>query len=619
MNAMLFRLPLALFSCLLLAAPAWSGEIKLARHPDYHNGQVVFSYAGDLWKTAEDGSHPIRLTAHRARSTNPRFSPDGKWIAFSSSRYGSTDVFVIPAAGGVAKRLTYHSAGDTVVGWSRDSKRIVFTSARGLLYPGTPNLYEVPVDGGLEQPLPTDWGYWGNYSPDGQKFAFNRHPAPWSRKHYRGSYSADLWVMDLTSKTYRRILDADLSDDMKPNNMWPMYANGYIYFVSDRDVMAKAGSPEAMKSTSNIWRVKENGGEPEQVTRHTSGSLFFPSISADGKTIVYEEGFGLWKLDVPSGQTKEIKINLSVDEKDNNLETVTSEGEADAFHLSPSGKRAVITTNGELFTIATDRGDVQRLTRTSSTREGQPRWSPDGKWIAFTSDQNGQEDVWICDERGGQLKQISNGDTPKSQVQWSPDSNAILYTGADKKLYVYQMEDGSTKEVAKAAVGSFGGNAIQNPQWSPDGKWICFAKAGENLLPHVFIISAEGGKEHRITDDTYYSESGALWTGDGKRIVFMSGMDVGNIGQMGRSTAQLYVVSLQAEDQDAASRGIDSEEEAQKAERRNRGRRNPLASGDEPAREGDGETPPGGRRATGTRPRWKLRSISIASAGAFGN
>src|SRR6266436_1357619 len=152
---------------------SFAHEIKLLRQPDYHNGKIVFSYLGDLWLVNEDGSNPQRLTVHKAPDIHPRFSPDGKWVAFSSSRYSNYDVFIIPAEGGEAKRLTYHSAADTVVGWTRDSKRVLFSSARGLLYPGIPNLYEVPIDGGLEQPLPTDWGFWGSYAPDGQKLAFN--------------------------------------------------------------------------------------------------------------------------------------------------------------------------------------------------------------------------------------------------------------------------------------------------------------------------------------------------------------------------------------------------------------------------------------------------------------
>jgi tricorn protease len=588
--------------CNLPAASA--GEIKLARYPDYHDGKIVFSYLGNLWLVDEDGSHPRRLTIQRARDIHPRFSPDGKWIAFSSSRYGNYDVFIIPAEGGKAKRLTYHSAADTVVGWSRDSKRVLFSSARGLLYAGVgglSNLYEVPIDGGLEQPLPTDWGYWGSYSPDGKKLAFNRHPMVWWRQHYRGSYAADLWVMDLAQKTFRKLLDADLPDDQKPNNFWPMYGNGEIYFVSDRGVQAKAGSPEVLKSCNNIWKISQDGGEPVQVTHHRSGRLFWPSLSSDGKTIVYEENFGLWRLDVGSGKTVEVKIHIATDDKENNQETLLVNGEADSFHLSPSGKRAVISTHGELFTIATDQGDVHRLTQTPGVREMRPHWSPDGKWIAFLSDKSGREEVWICDEEGGNLKQISNLDSQKGQLAWAPDSKSILYTGSDKKLSKYDFTAGKTTVIARGEVIGFGGAAISNPQWSPDGKWISYSKAGDNLLPHVYIVPAAGGPEHRLTDDDSYSDANALWTPDGKKIVYLSGIDVGNIGQAGRSTAQIYTVSLVPEEKDPRDKSIDSEAQAKTDRPRDRRRR--FGMGPSGAnRNGPGEDSP----ATDSKPESKV-------------
>src|SRR5262249_49618084 len=264
---------------------------------------------------------------------------------------------------------------------------------------------------------------------DGKQLAFNRHPAGWSRKHYRGSYAADLWLADLDAKTFRKLLDADVPDDQKPNNLWPMFGRDGIYFVSDREVMAKAGSKDVLKSVNNIWKLPLNQSQPVQVTHHTSGSLFWPSISADGRTIVYEENFGLWKLHINGGEAKpvEIKINIVSDDRENNLETKAITDEADSFHLSPSGKRAVISVEGELFTIATDRGDVHRLTSTSGAREMQPHWSPDGNWIAFVSDQSGQEQLWLCDELGGRMMKISDTDTIKSPPVWSPDSKALLY------------------------------------------------------------------------------------------------------------------------------------------------------------------------------------------------
>src|SRR5262249_6097774 len=155
------------------------------------------------------------------------------------------------------------------------------------------------------------------------------------------------------------------------------------------------------------------------------------------------------------------------DDKANNEETLTVQSEADSYHLSPSAKRAVLSTHGELFTIATDKGDVRRLTQTASVRETQPQWSPDGKFIAFVSDKSGREEVWLCDERGGQQKKISDADALKSQLAWSPDSKALLYTGSDKKLYKYDVAAGKTAVVASGDVMGFGGSALMNPRWSP--------------------------------------------------------------------------------------------------------------------------------------------------------
>src|SRR5215468_9830405 len=228
----------------LLAPVVCTAQVKLLRHPSYSKGKVAFSYLGDIWIAGEDGKNVQRLTDNKARDIYPRFSPDGNWIAFSSNRAGNDDVYVIAATGGKPKQLTFHSAADTVVGWSTDGKRIVFSSTRGNgAFPTVATLWEVPVDGGIEQPLPVDWGASGSYSADGKKIAFMRHPSVWSRKHYRGAYAADLWVMDIGAKTYAKLVDSYY----KGNYLWPMYGNGEIFFVADRltsEKGVKPGSPE---------------------------------------------------------------------------------------------------------------------------------------------------------------------------------------------------------------------------------------------------------------------------------------------------------------------------------------------------------------------------------------
>jgi tricorn protease len=568
---MLRKLFFGMVCLVALASMVMAREVKLARHPDYHNGKIVFSYLGDIWMADESGKNPIRLTVHKARDVYPRFSPDGKWIAFSSDRAGNYDVYIIPVEGGEARQLTFNTAADTVVGWTRDSQNVIFNSVRGgdkLVFPGTGSLWSVSINGGLEQRLDTDWGYWGSFSPDGSKFAFNRHPAVWWRKHYRGSYSADLWVMDVKNKSFQQILDAGTPDNEKPNNFWPMYGNnGEIYFVSDREVTAKSGSKEVYRSTNNIWKVSESGGKPAQVTHHKDGSLFWPSISSDGKVIVYEDDNRLWKLDVASSKSTEIKLDINSDDKENNEETLTINNEADSYDLSPSTKRAVISAHGELFTIATDRGDTVRITE-SPSREVRPQWSADGKWIAFVSDKSGREEVWLSKPEAAakDWKQISNSDSEKLAIVWAPDSKALLYTASDHKLYKYTLETAKTDVLASSPVSGFGGAAIGNPQFSPDGKWISFTKITNTLLPHVVVISADGGQEHRVTSENTYSDANAAWSPDGKRLVYVAGMDTGNIGGGETSAAQLYSVALAAEEKNAFDRSIDDEDAAAAAE-----------------------------------------------------
>jgi tricorn protease len=544
-----------------------AAEVKLLRHPSYHNGKVTFSYLGDIWVANEDGSNVQRLTVHRARDIYPRFSPDGKWIAFSSNRYGNYDVFVIPAEGGAARQLTFHSAQDLVVNWTPDSTKVLFQSSRGLMYPGIPNLYEVSIDGGLERAVSTDWGYWGGYSPDGSKLAFNRHPMVWWRQHYRGSYAADLWVMDVKEKKFTHLSDGDY----KGNYFWPMYASdGNIYFVSDRlsdESHIKPGSHEVLKSTNNLWKIPEHGGHAVQVTHHESGRMFFPSISSDGKIIVYEQDFGIWKLDTKTGKSTPIKINIVSDDKENAIETITVHNEADSYDLSPSTKRAAVSVHGEIFSIATDRGDIQRVTQ-SFSRESDPAWSPDGKWIAFVSDKSGLDEVWMAHEDGAGLKKLSEGDGEKQAIQWAPDSKALIYSGSDHKLYRYDLD------VAKGAVIASGeASNIQGARFSPDGKWIAYSKLDHDLRPHVYVVSSSGGAERRVgNDDLLFSETNPAWTPDGKRLLFLAGLAQAGSATLRRAFVQVYSVSLAKEEKNPIDRGVDDEEQAQAAERLNRSR-----------------------------------------------
>ena len=567
------------------APPLAAAPVKLARHPDYHAGRITFSYLGDIWTASEDGTDPHRITDNIAREVYPRFSPDGKWIAFASNRYGNYDVFAIPAAGGAPRRLTFHTGNDEVVGWTRDSQQVIFRAARGDgAFPSVAVLYQIPAAGGMEKPLPLDWGFWGSYSPDGKALVFNRHPATWSRQHYRGSYAADLWVANLADKTYTKLLG-----DEQYNRYWPMWgADNGIYFVGDPlpdDRSVKPGSPEVRKSANNIYRIPSSGGpaQPVQVTKHTDGHVFWPSMSSDGKVIVYEDNFGIWKLDVASGRTSEIKLDIVTDEKDNEVEIETVTNDVDAFDISPSGRRAVISARGQILTIATDRGDITRVNPDRmASRSDSPKWSADGKYVAFVSDRSGRDEVWISDPDGRAPKKVTSLDNEKGALIWSPDSKLLLYTAADKKLYSYAVADAKTTVISSSDVARIGSVSV-----SPDSKWVAFSKQDRTLRSHVYIAPIGGGEERHLSEEhLMYSETNAVWTADGRYIVFTSaeGASSGIASQGGLATTmELWATALVDQDRDPMNRDIDNETQGLAAE---------AAARQSTAREAAGTPPP---------------------------
>jgi tricorn protease len=558
----------SVMTLLFVTVAANAAPVRLARTPDYHAGKIAFSYLGDIWVVNEDGSNPQRITDNTARDINPRFSPDGRWIAFSSTRYGNYDVFVVPASGGAARRLTYFTGNDEVVGWTRDSRNVIFRSGRGDgAFPTVGTLYQISVDGGQETPLPVDWGWWGSFSPDGKQFVFNRHPAVWSRKHYRGSFAADIWIADLSAKTYRQILSGE-----NYNRYWPMWGpKDEIYFVGDplpNDKSVKPGSSEVRKSLNNIYRISlKSGAQPVQVTKHTDGSVFFPSMSNDGNVIVYEESFGLWKLDVGSGKTSEVKIDITTDDKENPFEVVAINNEADSFDLSPSGRRAVISSRNQIFTIATERGDVTVIANDKgASRNESPVWSPDGKSIAFISDRSGRQEIYLVDPDGRNLRKITDLDTDKSPIVWSPDSKALVFGSTDKKLYYFTLADGKTSVITSSDLAQ-----PRSPAFSPDGKWVTFTKQDATLRNHVHIAPVAGGQERHITDDSLaFSEGSAVWTADGKYIAYTistgTGGGIASTGGRSQIQMQLMALPLRAQEKDPLNKDIDNEAQGLAAE-----------------------------------------------------
>ena len=517
----------ALSFLLALCAPVSSAarEAKLVRYPHYHQGRIVFTYLADIWTADEDGKNVRRITVHKARDVYPRFSPDGRWVAFSSDREGNLDVFIIPSEGGAAKQLTFHSADDSVLGWTPDSRAVLFSSQRGEDFAA--RLYTVSLDGGMEQNTGADMGVYGSYSPDGKRLAINRKSQSYWRKYYRGSAQTDVTVMDVAAKKFTDLTDFDGMDT------WPMWSGeGHIYFVSDREG----------NGLTNIWRVPETGGKAERVTSFKSGDVRWPAMSADGKMIVFEHDFGVWKLDVASRKATPIKLDIAAETEESLSEVRDFNSQADNFDLAPSSRRIVFSIHGEIFTAPTEEGDMRQITD-SPARDKNPAYSPDGKWVAFVSDRSGREELYIISSDGaGQPQKITDLDTLKFAFAWSPNSKEIAFTSSDNRLRKYGVESKQTTELVSSKYG-----AVSQPNWSPDGKWIAYSRSDYVRTSDIYLISSSGGEEHKVTFDSL-SDVNPQFSHDGRKLYFVR--TEGGFGGGGTASAQIYATTLEREERD---------------------------------------------------------------------
>jgi tricorn protease len=521
------KIYLLLLATLLLASSAFGREARLVRYPHYNQGRVTFSYLGDVWVANEDGSNIQRLTVNRARDVYPRFSPDGKWIAFSSDRNGNLDVYLIPSTGGTVKQLTFHSADDTVLNWTPDGTRILFSSNRGEDF--MPKLYTVSVEGGMPVSAGVDMGVSGSYSPDGRRLAYNQKAQTYWRKYYRGAYQSDVMVADISDKKFTNLTDFDGLDS------WPMWArDGNIYFVSDRDG----------QGLTNIWRVSESGGKADRVTSFKEGDVRFPAISADGKTIVFEHDFGISKLDLASKRVTPLHFDIGAETEESLSEVRNFNSEVDDFDLAPNSRRIAFSVHGELFTAPVEEGDLRQITDTPA-RDRNVSYSPDGKWLSFVSDRSGREEIYVVAVDGaGEPQKLSDIDALKFAYAWSPDSTQIAFTSSDDTLRVVNVAAKQVKEISTSHYGNIG-----SPAWSPDGKWLAFSKPDATRTTDIYLVPSTGGDEKKVTFDSF-SEQGPLFSPDGKKLFFSRIESTSTSQAAGLPSIQLFSVALEKLDRD---------------------------------------------------------------------
>jgi tricorn protease len=519
------RVLLAAFLAAAVAAPAPAEPIKFARYPHVAHGRIVFSYHGDIWIAGQDGSNPTRLTAHVGRDTFPRLSPDGKLVAFTSNRFGNDDVFVIPVTGGEPRQLTFNTTGDIVQNWTPDGKGIIFSTQRAVS-PWLSPLHVVSVDGGLPRAMDMDTANTGMVKQDGTMIAFTRKGGAYWRKGNRGNRTDDIWVQDVSSKKITRLTDLDQKQFRTwVHDTYPMWgADGQIYFASERDEIF------------NIWRIAPAGGAPAQVTRHRQDGIQFPSISPDGKVIAYENEFELWTLDVPGGTPKRVTIEMAFDPKDNLITWVNTRNKAEGFSPSPEGDYVAVDFRGEIFVVPTEAEVGEKAQVTSSSRRDEGAvFSPDGKYLAYLSDESREQEVWVYDRAAATRTKVSAHPSFKESVTWSPDSKRLAYVAANR-LFLVDADGSNSTEVAHNVAGGY-----QVSGFSPDGNWLVYTRRDDDQNAEVYLLEIATKKEHNITANPFSDSRGTI-TPDGSSVVFISDRDGG--------VPHLFIVPLDRQKED---------------------------------------------------------------------
>jgi tricorn protease len=519
---------------LLLGCSALSGA-TLFRSPTVNQTVIVFAYAGDLWSVLRTGGDAIRLTSSRGVDANPLFSPDGTMIAFTGQYDDNTDVYVIPAAGGVPKRLTYHPGIDIASGWTPDSKRVLFYNA-GSTHNGQPRLFTVGLEGGFPQEIPLPAGTMGSFSPDGSHLVYSPMArANQSWKNYRGGRATPLWIADLSDSSIARIPRTDSNDHT------PMWIGNKIYFISDRD-----GNDSLFEYDLNSKKVTALVSSPK---------LDIKSASACSDAIVYEEFGEIHLLDLKTKRDSLVPIHVNGDLTGLRPRFINASKYIQNMGLSPTGARAVFEARGDIFTAPAEKGDIRNLTQSSGAADREPAWSPDGKWIAYFSDESGEYQLQLRDQTGrGTVKKLVLDPHPSFyyDLAWSPDSKKLAYVDKHLSAWWLDIDKGTPVKIDTTLFDEQWD--VLRPVWSPDSKWIAYNRQLKSALAAVFVYSIETGKSTQITDGMSDARF-ATWDNNGKYLYFAASTDDGptlvglDLSNLSRSTTRsLYAVVLSLSD-----------------------------------------------------------------------
>lgn len=490
-----------------------ASEARLLRFPALHGGRIAFTYAGDLYLVPATGGVARRLTSDPASfEMFARFSPDGRHLAFTGQYDGNTEVYVMPAEGGVPRRLTYTATlgrddvsdrmgpNNIVMAW-RDNETVVYRSRRIEWNDFKGQLFLARLAGGLPEQLPLPRAGWCSFSPDGRQMVYNRvfrEFRTWKR--YRGGQADDLWLYDFQSRETTRLTDDPAQD------IFPMWRGNRVYFVSERDENRQA----------NLFVLDLTTRETRQLTHFTEFAVKFPSLG--DTAIVFENGGTIHRLDLDSEQVTRVPIEIREDFAIGRGGVEAVGKSVTSGDLSPDGARAVLGARGDVFTVPAKHGPTRNLTRSPGVHERNATWSPDGRSIAFVSDQSGEDEIWVMPHDGSAPPRqlTSGGDTYKYEIQWSPDSRRIAWTDMKNRLQFVDVASRAVTLVAQSDSGE-----IREVDWAPDSQWLAYSMPQARRFPDIFLHGIAAATTVRVTDG-WFDVGSPAFSSDGKFLFFVS-------------------------------------------------------------------------------------------------
>ena len=512
-----------------LLQPARSQETLLLRAPSASNDKIAFAYASDIWVANKDGSHPQRLTVNKDVEFEPAFSPDGKWIAFSGNYDGNVDVYVVPVSGGIPKRLTYHPSQEIVRGWN--GNKIVFASSKASFSGRYLRLFEVDAVTGVESMLSLPEAHQGSFSPDGKYIAYIKNPDPSEKsgqyrpfKLYRGGNMPKVWIFDVSNNEVEEIAAAN------SNNTRPVWVGNTIYFLSDRD-----------NKNTNVFKYDPASKKIDKLTSYTDYAV--KTLTSDGKELAYEQAGKIFLLNPANGQSKQIPVTITDDIPTRRGHYENAEAAIRNYNISATGVRAVFEGRGEIFTVPLEKGDIRNITISPAANDRNPAWSPDGKYIAYFSDESGEYQLKLKDQKGEQPSITIKLDDENFYYNpsWSPDNKKILYSDKHLKLYYVDVTE---KKPVKIDEDTYDRpDASFDAGWSPDSKWIVYNKKLKNNLRAIHLFNIATNKISQITDGRSEAAN-PTFSRDGKYIFFTASTNYGrNVGWLDMSSYEVPVVN----------------------------------------------------------------------------